>query len=78
MKKKNKVIININTNDKSNFSEYILECKSKSKKIIEKIENIENLKKIVNENKNQKINKNIRKKVYKKKIYKKKYNIKKN
>ena len=76
--KKNKLIININSNDKLNFSEYILECKSKSKKIIEKIENIENLKKIVNENKNQKINKNIRKKVYKKKIYKKKYNIKKN
>ena len=76
--KKNKVIININSNDKLNFSEYILECKSKSKKIIEKIENIENLKKIVNENKNQKINKNIRKKIYKKKIYKKKYNIKKN
>ena len=75
--KKNKVIININSNDKLNFSEYILECKSKSKKIIEKIENIENLKKIVNENKNQKINKNIRKKIYKKKIYKKKYNIKK-
>ena len=76
--KKNKVIININSNDKLNFSEYILECKSKSKKIIEKIENIENLKKIVNENKNQKTNKNIRKKIYKKKIYKKKYNIKKN
>jgi len=76
--KKNKVIININSNDKLNFSEYVLECKSKSKKIIEKIENIENLKKIVNENKNQKINKNIRKKIYKKKIYKKKYNIKKN
>jgi len=75
--KKNKVIININSNDKLNFSEYVLECKSKSKKIIEKIENIENLKKIVNENKNQKINKNIRKKIYKKKIYKKKYNIKK-
>ena len=72
------MIININSNDKLNFSEYILECKSKSKKIIEKIENIENLKKIVNENKNQKINKNIRKKIYKKKIYKKKYNIKKN
>ena len=76
--KKNKVIININSNDKLNFSEYILECKSKSKKIIEKIENIENLKKTLNPNKNQKINKNTRKKIYKKKIYKKKYNIKKN
>ena len=50
----------------------------KSKKIIEKIENIENLKKIIDENKHQKTNKDIRKKIYKKKIYKKKYNIKKN
>ena len=76
--KKNKVSININSNDKLNFSEYIIECKSKSKKVIEKIENIENLKKVVSQNKNKKINKNIRKKIYKKKIYKKKYNIKKN
>jgi len=69
--KKNKVIININSNDKLNLSEYIIECKSKSKKVIENIENLENLNKIITENKNQKLNKNIQKKKYKKKKYKK-------
>ena len=39
---------------------------------------LEELKKIIDENKHQKTNKDIRKKIYKKKIYKKKYNIKKN
>jgi len=76
--KKNKVVINLKSNDKLNFSEYIVECKSKSKKILQKIENIENLKKISNQVRDQKINKTTRKKIYKKKIYKKKYNIKKN
>jgi len=66
--KKNKVIININSNDELNLSEYIIECKSKSKKVIENIENLENLNKIITENKNQKLNKNIQKKNIKKKI----------
>jgi len=69
--KKNKVIININSNDELNLSEYIIECKSKSKKVIENIENLENLNKIITENKNQKLNKNIQKKKYKKKNIKK-------
>ena len=75
--KKNKVKININSNDKLNLSEFFIEYKSKSKKVIEKVENLENLKKIIIENKNKKINKNIRKKMYKKK-YKKKFVEKKN
>ena len=76
--KKNKVIININSDDKLNFSEFIIEYKSKSKKMIEKVENLENLTKVIVENKNQKLNKNIRKKKYKKKKYKKKFIVKKN
>jgi ribonuclease E len=76
--KKNKVKININSNDKLNLSEFFIEYKSKSKKMIEKVENLENLTKVIVENKNQKLNKNIRKKIYKKKIYKKKFIVKKN
>ena len=76
--KKNKVKININSNDKLNLSEYLIEYKSKSKKVIEKIESLEELKKFTSENKNLKIIKNIRKKNYKKKKYKKKFIAKKN
>ena len=72
--KKNKVKININSNDNLNISEYLIEYKSKSKKVIEKVENLESLKKIIiNNNKNQ----NPKKKIFIKKKYKKKY-IKKN
>jgi len=71
--KKNKVKININANDKLNLSEYLIEYKSKSKKVIEKVENLENIKKIIAENK-KKISPISRKKIYKKK----KFNIKKN
>jgi len=72
--KKNKVKININSNDNLNISEYLIEYKSKSKKVIEKVENLESLKKIIiNNNKNQ----NPKKKIFVKKKYKKKY-IKKN
>ena len=65
--KKNKVKININSNDKLNLSEFFIEYKSKSKKVIEKVENLESLKKVIDENKNQKINQNPRKNIYKKK-----------
>jgi len=75
--KKNKVKININPNDKLNLSEFSIEYKSKSKKIIEKVENLELLKKDTNEKNKNKIIKNSQKKIYKKKKYKKKY-IKKN
>ena len=68
--KKNKVKININSNDNLNVSEYLIEYKSKSQKVIEKVENLESLKKIIkNNNKNQ----NPKKKIFIKKKYKKKY-----
>jgi len=76
--KKNKVKININSNDKLNFSEYLIEYKSKSKKVIEKVESLENLKKVIIEDKNHKINKSSQKKLFRKKKYKKKFVPKKN
>jgi len=65
--KKNKVKININSNDKLNLSEFFIEYKSKSKKVIEKVENLESLKKVIYEKKNQKIKQNPPKNIYKKK-----------
>ena len=76
--KKNKVIININSDDKLNFSEFIVEYKSKSKKVIEKVEKLESLKKIIAEKKNPNKNIILNKKIYKKKKYKKKFSLKKN
>ncbi len=76
--KKNKVKINIKSHDNLNFGEYLIEYKSKSNKVIEKVEKLENLKKIVNENKNKKTNIIPKKKLYKKKKYKKKFDLKKN
>jgi len=76
--KKNKVKININSNDKLNFSEYLIEYKSKSKKVIEKVESLENLKKVIIEDKNHKTNKSSQKKLFRKKKYKKKFVPKKN
>ena len=76
--KKNKVKINIKSNDNLNFSEYLIEYKSKSNKVIEKVEKVESLKKIIAEKKNKKININTKKKIFKKRIYKKKFDLKKN
>ena len=70
--KKNKVKINIIANNEINLSEYIIEFKSKSKKVIEKLEQIESLKKIIIENKPHSKNPKISKKIYKKKKFKKK------
>ena len=70
--KKNKVKININPNDKLNLSEFFIEYKSKSKKVIEKVENFESVKKVVTENKNL----NLKKKYSEKKKYKKKFIVK--
>ncbi len=74
---KNKVKININSNDKLNLSEFLIEYQLKSKKVIEKVENLESLKKVVIEKKNKKTNKSSQKKIFIKKKYKKKF-IKKN
>ena len=71
--KKNKVKINIESNDELNLSEYLVTYKSKSKKVIEKVEKLENLKKVILEkkSKSKKIVKNPRKKKYGKKKYSK-------
>ena len=77
--KKNKVKININTIKDINLSEYKIEFKSKSKKVLEKIEKYEILQKIIIDKKDKKINlrktqKNI---INKRKFKKKKFIIKK-
>ena len=74
-KNKNKVEILIEENNELDMSEYIIEFKSKSEKLIEKIENVSDLKlkKIENKDKvNGKIIKFKKRKFYKKKFYKKK------
>jgi len=69
-KKKNKVEINIFSNNSLDCSDYILEFFSKTNKVLEKIEKISVLKKIVNLK--QEIKKTKKKKFYKKKYFKKK------
>jgi len=76
--KKNKVKINIKSNEQLNFSEYLIEFKSKSNKVIEKMEKMESVKKIATEKKGIKSNINPKKKLYKKKKFKKKFDLKKN
>ena len=71
---KNKVKINFDSNNELDLAEFIIIYKSKSKKVIEKIEKLENLKKTID----KKEIKKIPKKIYKKKKFKKKFNIKKN
>ena len=70
--KKNKVKINITANNEINLSEFIIEFKSKSKKVIENLENVESLNKIIIENIPRSKNTKIQKKIYKKKKFKKK------
>ena len=77
--KKNKIKININTIKDLNLSEYKIDFKSKSKKVLEKIEKYENLQKIIIDKKDKKTNlkktqKNI---TSKRKFKKKKFIIKK-
>jgi ribonuclease E len=73
--KKNKIKININTIKDLNLSEYKIDFKSKSKKILKKIEKYENLQKIIIDKKDKKTNlkktqKNI---INKRKLKKKKF-----
>ena len=76
--KKNKIEINVNADNNLSLSEYRIELRSKSKKMIEKIEKIEHLQKNeIKEHKNINIKKN-KKEIYKKKKFiKKKYYKKK-
>ncbi len=70
-KNKNKIEINIFLNNSLGFSDYIIEFFSKTNKVIEKIENISTLSKIINL-KTYKKEKVAKKNIYKKKFYKKK------
>ena len=70
-KNKNKIEINIFLNNSLGFSDYIIEFFSKTNKVIEKIENISTLSKIVNL-KTYKKEKVAKKNIHKKKFYKKK------
>mgnify|MGYP000706430048 CR=1 FL=1 len=80
--KKNKAIINFIPNNEFNLNDYLLEFKSKSKKVLEKIENKEILEKIILKpidliTKNKKIKKKKFKKLKYKKIKNKKLKKKK-
>ncbi len=77
-KKKNKIKINLTISEGLGLQDYNLEFKSKSGKILEKVEKIENLQKIIETKveKNQELKKNI-KTNFKRKKFKKQRNFKK-
>ncbi len=72
--KKNKIKINIEHSEELNLTEYLIEFKSKSGKILDKIEKIESLQKIVitKENSNSNIQKPFKKRKFKKRKFVKK------
>ena len=72
--KKNKIKININNSEEFNLAEYLIEFKSKSGKILDKIEKVENLKNLVIKKENSNSNP---KKIFKKSKFKKRKYIKK-
>ena len=71
-KKKNKIDLILETNNELDITEYIIEFKSKTNKLLDKIENISTNKKISNTEKSMenKIIKFKKKKFYKKKFFK--------
>ena len=76
--KKNKIKININTVNELNVSEYSIELKSKSEKVLDKIEKIESFQKIIIEKNETKSNENkTLKKDFKKRKFKKRKFFKK-
>ena len=77
--KKNNIKINLDKSEDLNLLEYTIEFSSKSKKVLEKIEKFENLKKIIINKKEKKIKTKKHKKIlFKKRIYKKRIYKKKN
>ena len=73
-KKKNKIDIELISDNTLSLSDYTIELLSKTKKVIEKIEKISHLNKIVlDKEQNNSIRKNSKKKFKKKKYYKQKY-----
>ena len=76
--KKNKIKININTVNELNVTEYSIELKSKSEKVLDKIEKIESFQKIIIEKNETKSNENKPfKKDFKKRKFKKRKFFKK-
>ncbi len=69
--KKNKIKINIEHSEELNLTEYLIEFKSKSGKILDKIEKIESLQKVVitKENSNSNIQKPFKKRKFKKRKF---------
>ena len=85
MKKKNKIKVEIISDNSLIVPDHIIEFQNKSKKVIEKIESLTTLKKIEisegNTDNVKTVNKNIKykkRKFYKKKFYKKKFYKKNN
>ena len=76
--KKHKAKINLNINNDLNLEDYMIEFKSKTKKVLDKIEKVERLNSIKVESKKDdvvvkgKIRKNFKKRNFRKKFYKKK------
>ena len=76
--KKNKKKINLNNDNNLNLEDYIIEFKSKTKKVLDKIEKVENLELIKKEIKNEDNNKkNKDRKIFKKRKFRKKFYKKK-
>jgi len=76
--KKYKSKIELNTNNDLNLEDYIIEFKSKTKKVLDKIEKVERLEAIKTENKKEDdIIKNKGRKIFKKRKFRKKFYKKK-
>ena len=76
--KKHKANININTDNNLNLEDYIIEFKSKTKKVLDKIEKVEKLKAIKIENQIEvNVTKNKGRKIFKKRNFRKKFYKKK-
>ena len=76
--KKYKAKIDLNTNNDLNLEDYIIEFKSKTKKVLDKIEKVEKLEAIKIENiKEEDIIKNKSRKIFKKRKFRKKFYKKK-
>jgi len=78
LKKKNKIKINITNSEELNLAEYLIDFKSKSGKILDKIEKIENLQKVLitQENSKSNVQKPFKKRKFKKRKFVKKKKIK--
>ncbi len=72
--KKHKAKIDLNTNNELNLEDYIIEFKSKTKKVLDKIEKVEKLEAIKIENKKEdEVDKNKGRKIFKKRKFRKKF-----